>query len=110
MKKVSWEVRAGPQGSRVAHVVPGRTQTTLCRAVGRSHLEPLMGEIGGGRGATGAGAQGFRCVSMLEDDQSNLDACKLVQSLYGARRCIVQQIDATWKPAFNDIGGLVSPA
>jgi len=28
-----------------------------------------MGEIGGGRGATGAGAQGFRCVSMLEDDQ-----------------------------------------
>ena len=69
MKKVSWEVRAGPQGSRVAHVVPGRTQTTLCRAVGRSHLEPLMGEIGGGRGATGAGAQGFRCVSMLEDDQ-----------------------------------------
>ena len=49
-------------------------------------------------------------MSMLEDDQSNLDACKLVQSLYGARRCIVQQIDPTWKPAFNDIGGLVSPA
>ena len=43
-------------------------------------------------------------------NQSNLDACKLVQSLYGARRCIVQQIDPTWKPAFNDIGGLVSPA
>jgi hypothetical protein len=28
-----------------------------------------MGEVGGGRGATGAGAPGIRCVSMLEDDQ-----------------------------------------
>ena len=27
---------------------------------------------------------------------------------YQGRRCIVQQIDATWKPAFNDIGGLVT--
>ena len=83
MKRISWEVRAGPQGSRVAHIVPGFTQTTHCRAVGRSQLEPLMGEPGGDKGATSAAAQGFRCVSMLEDDQSNLDTCKLVQSLYG---------------------------
>ena len=45
-----------------------------------------MGQTAGDRGATSAAAQGFRCVSMLEDDQSNLDACKLVQSLYGNRR------------------------
>ena len=31
MKKVAWEVRAGPRGSRVAQVVPGRTQARLER-------------------------------------------------------------------------------
>lgn len=100
MKKVAWEVRAGARGSRVAQIVPGNTQTKLSREVARAQLEPLAGEAG-------RAAAGFPFISMLEDDTSNYEACKLVQSLYGARRCIVQQIDPAWKAKLNEIGGLV---
>tara|TARA_B110001452_G_scaffold227657_1_gene202672 strand:+ start:79 stop:501 length:423 start_codon:yes stop_codon:yes gene_type:complete len=102
MRKVAWEVRAGPRGSRVAQVVPGRTQMKLSQEVDRAQLEPLMGDtsdgMGGGGGGGGGGlraaaaASNLPFISMLEDDQSNFDACKLVQSLYGTRRCIVQQV------------------
>ena len=43
----------------------------------------------------------------LEDDEANYDACKLVQQLYGVRRCIVQLNDPDWKPKFEEIGGVV---
>ncbi|KAL1530861.1 hypothetical protein AB1Y20_001755 [Prymnesium parvum] len=102
IKKVAWEVRAGPGGSRVAQIVPGRESTKLCRHFDEYQLPPLLGEPSANKSVAS-----FPFICMLEDDQANYEACKLAQRLYGTRRCIVQQNDLHWKAKFNELGGLV---
>jgi len=82
--------------------VPGLPTTKQCRNFDKHQMTPLLGD------ATSAGpASNHPFVCMLENDEANYDACKLMQKLYGTRRFIVQQNDPKWKQKFNDLGGLV---
>lgn len=102
IKKVSWEVRAGVGGSRVAAIVPGRSTNKLSRRFDEHQLPPLLGDP-----TPNGPASNMPFICMLEDDAANYEACKLAQRLYGVRRCIVQQNDPSWKSKFNELGGLV---
>jgi len=102
IKKVTWEVRAGAGGTRVAHIAQRQTMTRTGASFDEQSLVPLLGEP-----SHQESSSGFAFISMLEDDAANYESCKLAQRLYGVRRVIVQQIDPTWKQKFNEIGGLV---
>jgi len=103
VKKVKWEVRAGPGGTRVAVIAQSEVGHKTCEGFDEQALSSFLGEPG--KGADG-GAD-FAFISMLEDDAANFEACKLAQQLYSVRRTIVQQIDPQWKNKFNEVGGLV---
>ena len=102
IKRVSWEVRAGMGGSRVSAIVPGRSTNKLANRFDESQLPPLLGDP-----MTTGPASSMPFICMLEDDAANYEACKIAQRMYGVRRCIVQQIDPSWKSKFDAIGGLV---
>lgn len=76
IKKISWEVRAGAGGERVAQIGLGRSTTKRCRRLDAHQLAPLLGEP-----STTTGVAGFPLVCMLEDDNANYEACRLARTL-----------------------------
>merc|ERR1712087_433221 len=85
VKHLSWEVRAGAGGSRVAIIAQKPTVSRLCSKFEANSMVPLLGEPS----AKERPSNSLAFISMLEDDEANYQACQLAQNTYGINRVIV---------------------
>lgn len=97
IKKISWEVRCGKNGSRVAEILPSKLQEVPVQHLTPEDLQMLAGEE--------KTPDAF--IAMMEDDEANKQACLMAQNDLAINRCIVRQIDPQFKEAFSEIGALV---